>query len=543
MAGGRRRTDVPDLRRPVGELSDHPTTPGRRRGDREDLPHEHAVPTPVSRRPPVPPVPPRRVGPQTTVAPFAVPGPEAQPDKYSPERLAETPLPGTPPPGLPLGGAARRPQPPARPVPPPSLPDGHPSAPISEWPPSRPDEPPSRPDEPSARPAAARPEAARSEPATRTAETPVGETRAERSPRPPVAPKPVPARSAAPEPWATGPTGARADKPRPASAALAAGLGTAPRPAGLHPSGPVYGDWTRPSRSGGESGRVAPGPIHPSDEFPAPAPATSAIPEREVTRGRVADARDDLDDDRYDDEPYSDELARTAGPVTSPDTGPSTQVRGGRAADRARRQAIDVERRKELKRQGETMTARAYLDGDDAPARRSPKRAVLALVAVVLVALTVLGVYSFTSPETQETASEDPAPTSAPAPDTGIADATLPPLDVGAGSSAPEEAPAAPVRVPVTVLNATEVTGLAGRIAGQFSGAGWEAPVTGQYSGDDVAATTVFFTEGDETQQQAAAQLKEQFPEITGGPAVRFFEMPADAPAGLVVVAAGEWQP
>ena len=55
--------------------------------------------------------------------------------------------------------------------------------------------------------------------------------------------------------------------------------------------------------------------------------------------------------------------------------------------------------------------------------------------------------------------------------------------------------------------------------------------------------TEVFFAEGDETQRQAAAQLVEQFPELQG-PAPRFFDLPAEVTApGLVVVAAGEWQP
>ncbi|MGY1600861.1 LytR C-terminal domain-containing protein [Geodermatophilus sp. SYSU D00815] len=546
MAGGRRRTDAPDLRRPpAAELSDHPTTPGRRRGDRPDG-RDHGGPAAVDRRPPVPPVPPRRVAPQTTVAPFQVPGPEAQPDKYSPERLAETPLPGSPPAGLPLGGAASRPQPPAPPVPPPSLPAGHPSAPISEWPPARPAEPPAG---PTGAPT-------RAEAPARAAEPPVEALRAERPTRPPVAsrpavrpapgraavpPPPVPAPAApaasAPAPWTTGPTGARAEAPRPASAALAAGL----RAPATHPSGPVYGDWTRPSRSGVESGRVAPGPITASDEFPVPAPATSAIPERETTRGRRGEVRDD-EFDAYDDPEADDDRSARPARDRGPATGPSTQVRGGRAADRAKRQAVDAERRKELKRQGETMTARAYLDGEDGTSRR-PKRTVLALVAVVLVALTVLGVYSFTSPETQETASGgDAAPTSTPSAPSGVADATLPPLSVGPASPT-EAAPATPVRVPVTVLNATDVNGLAGRIAGSLTDGGWEAPVTGAYTGGDVATTTVFFTDGDETQRQAAVQLVEQFPEITGGPSPRFFEMPADAPAGLVVVAAGEWQP
>jgi hypothetical protein len=99
------------------------------------------------------------------------------------------------------------------------------------------------------------------------------------------------------------------------------------------------------------------------------------------------------------------------------------------------------------------------------------------------------------------------------------------------------------VRVPVTVLNATDISGLAGKISTTVVGAGWESPAVGAYENGDVAVTTVFFTEGDENQRQSALQLIEQFPQITG-PAPRFFELPAEVTApGLVVVAAGDWQP
>jgi hypothetical protein len=105
-----------------------------------------------------------------------------------------------------------------------------------------------------------------------------------------------------------------------------------------------------------------------------------------------------------------------------------------------------------------------------------------------------------------------------------------------------EEAPSTPVRVPVTVLNATDTTGLAGRISGALAGAGWPAGGTGQYTGGDVAATTVFIPEGDETARQAAVQLVDQFPQITG-PQTLFFAVPEQVTPGIVVVAAGDWQP
>jgi hypothetical protein len=100
------------------------------------------------------------------------------------------------------------------------------------------------------------------------------------------------------------------------------------------------------------------------------------------------------------------------------------------------------------------------------------------------------------------------------------------------------------LKAPVTVLNATKTTGLAAKIAGLIQGGGWQTAPVGQYAGTDVAATTVFFTEGDETQRQAALNLVKQFPQVVGGPTPRFFEMPAGIAApGLVVVTTGDWLP
>ena len=119
--------------------------------------------------------------------------------------------------------------------------------------------------------------------------------------------------------------------------------------------------------------------------------------------------------------------------------------------------------------------------------------------------------------------------------------APLPELETAPIEAAP--APTTPVRVPVTVLNSTEITGLAAKAAATFGTGGWETPGVGGYTGGDVAASTVFFTEGDETQRQAALQLVDAFPQLQG-PTPRFFELPADVTApGLVVVLAGDWQP
>jgi hypothetical protein len=305
-------------------------------------------------------------------------------------------------------------------------------------------------------------------------------------------------------------------------------------------SSPAYGDWTKPSHSGGAA------PLPPADTVDADdfhgdfdaeleddaqlrsAPGTTAIPERPV-RGRQQRPVDDLDDD------YTGDAPAVRGQVTGPVTGP---VAGGRAAMRAERQAADAARRKAVKRSGGSTAV--VLDPQEDGEHRKPRRVLQALVAMTVVALGVLGVYSFVSPTTTETGSSTaaaPSTTPALAPQTDVLPA-LPTEPV-----AVDPAPTVPVRVPIAVLNSTDIAGLAGKAAASFGSSGWEAPTTGAYEGGDVAASTVFFTEGDETQRQAAVQLVDQFPQLQG-PAPRFFELPADVGAtGLVVVVTGDWQP
>jgi hypothetical protein len=210
---------------------------------------------------------------------------------------------------------------------------------------------------------------------------------------------------------------------------------------------------------------------------------------------------------------------------------------GGRAALRVERQAADAARRKAEKQRGGSKVA--ALDGEDG-GRRKPRRAVKGLIAMAVVALGVLGVYSFVSPDTQDVAARTPAtPTAGQS--TAAPSQPLPPLQTEPVTVEPTVP--TPVRAPVTVLNSTEINGLAGKIAAAVVAAGWESPGVGAYKGGDVAASTVFFTEGDETQRQAAVQLVDQFPQLQG-PAPRFFELPADVTApGLVVVVTGDWQP
>lgn len=336
-------------------------------------------------------------------------------------------------------------------------------------------------------------------------------------------------------PWSTGPAGSRPGPPAPAS-------GRAAVPAA---SGPAYGDWTRPRSSAAEDTVAAP-PFIDDDEDDyssqrfarlragAP-PETTAIPEREVAARRAREREEPASSDRAGDELHpsdrGDELRHSGRGDDEPLT--STTTIGGRAALRAERQAADAARRKAAKNRP--------ADPDAPRDRRSPRRAMMGLVAVAVVALGVLGVYSYASPKAKETSSSSSA-TAASGAATGTVPgvADLPALSTAA--PAPTTTAAAPVKVPVTVLNATDINGLAASIAGVIKAGGWQTTQVGAYTHKDVAASTVYFTQGDATQQQAAQALVTQFPQLHG-PAQRFFDVPGNAAPGLVVVATGEWKP
>jgi hypothetical protein len=267
------------------------------------------------------------------------------------------------------------------------------------------------------------------------------------------------------------------------------------------------------------------------------------IPERRLSgrrRQQVAPIRDSIDHEadyqtgRGMDRVLDDD--RAPAPVRGPASGP---VMGGRAAMRAERQAADMARRKAEKRTGSAVAVLDELE-NDGPVRR-PRRVVKGLLAMTVVALGVLGVYSFVSPQTKDAAAQSPATASSPATAPGVA-SPLPELPSTPVDTAPAT-PAAPVRAPVIVLNSTATTGLAAKAAQAFVAAGWESPGVGGYDAGDIAASTVFFTKDDETQRQAALQLVDAFPQLQG-PTPRFFDLPADITTpGLVVVLAGDWQP
>jgi hypothetical protein len=169
---------------------------------------------------------------------------------------------------------------------------------------------------------------------------------------------------------------------------------------------------------------------------------------------------------------------------------------------------------------------------------RGSRGRVVVLVAVVVVALVALAVWSFQRPGSEQPAASTPSATgsASAAPSSAAPSSAVVP-------TAADPTPAGPVFAPVTVLNATSVNGLAGDIGTALAAGGWQVLEPGRYSEQDVATTTVFYTAGDTTQEQAAATLQAQFPEIAGGPSERFFDVPGVDDPGIVIIATGNWQP
>ena len=215
---------------------------------------------------------------------------------------------------------------------------------------------------------------------------------------------------------------------------------------------------------------------------------------------------------------------------------------GTRAALRAEREAAEAARRKA----GKKGPAGPAGTGPDASAGRArgPRRAVQLVLAMVVVALVVLGVWSFTSQDTKTASAQSGTSHAAAAPSASAsASAGVPtPEATAPAESVAPAVPAAPVRAPVTVLNGTRIGGLAKKVGDKFGAAGWQLEDSGNYPGTDISVTTVYYKDGDATQLQAATELVAEFPDVKG-PAPRFFDVPGVADPGLVVVATGDWKP
>ncbi len=363
---------------------------------------------------------------------------------------------------------------------------------------------------------------------------------------PPPAPEPAPDRSSAPP--------AAVDPPRPAVF-----MGPATTEVPIPQPAP-------PGRRGPDTAPPTPGPSTTADPLTADpltaarppagrAPGTSSLPSWAATPGPPTPPEQPrtvaTPADRRDGRPEARAVpplpplresgsTRAPSPAPVPDTG-SASVPGpgtgpvGRAAGRAERQAADAVRRRDERRRGVTVIPPP--PEEDRP--RGSRRLVIGLVSLVVIALVLLSVWSFSRSDTNEASSTAPAvTTSAAAPATSAAPATTEP------AAATTEAPVAtgPVFAPVSVLNSAGITGLAASIGDELTGGGWEIRTLGVYGSDDVATTTVFYTAGDATQQQAAASLVAQFPEISG-PVERFFEIPDLPDPGIVVIATGSWRP
>ena len=246
----------------------------------------------------------------------------------------------------------------------------------------------------------------------------------------------------------------------------------------------------------------------------APAPGTSLIPERRLSRSPspAGGAHPRLDRPRRRRRRPSTTTPddRAPAPVRGPASGP---VMGGRAAMRAERQAADMARRKAEKRTGSgrrrPRRARGRRRGAQAaPGRQGPprddrRRARRPRRLLVRVAAR---------PRTPRPTS--PATASRAGGRARRDRARCRRCPARRSTSPPSRPPRCARRSRCSTPPRTN--GLAAKAAAAFGAAGWETPGVGGYTGDDVAASTVFFTEGDETQRQAAVQLVDAVPAAAG---------------------------
>jgi hypothetical protein len=373
-----------------------------------------------------------------------------------------------------------------------------------------------------------------------------GAAPAGRTPDRRVSDRPAGAGAWADEPWENRTVEPRPVSARPVDARAVQGRPVQSRPVAPPPAAPAappYGDWTKPSRSGADAA---------IDTDTDTGTGTGvAVVDEPVTGGRTGEqAREQAAGRSSRAAELFPRLQASAAAANAVERAPAsdehpaamTGTIGGRAALREKRRADEEARKKAGK--GSTASGRGGGGGGGAGGgRRSPRWAATGLVAVAVVALGVLGVYSFASPHTRSTASAAAAPNSVPvtAPATNLSD--LPPLATGAVAPSVAPAPsAAAAHLPVTVLNETSITGLAARVSGAVKAGGWPVTDVGTYTPKDIATTTVYFTQGDDAQRAAAVALVDQFPQVHG-PVPRFFDVPGQPTPGLVVVTTGDWKP
>ena len=163
---------------------------------------------------------------------------------------------------------------------------------------------------------------------------------------------------------------------------------------------------------------------------------------------------------------------------------------------------------------------------------------------MAVVALGVLGAYSFVSPHTRSTAAHGHRRRAARR-STAPATQPLRPAAAGhrAGRPSARRARGAGRALPVTVLNETTVTGLAAKVAGALKAGGWPTTGVGAYKAKDVAASTVFFTQGDEKQRAGRRRSWSTSSRSCTARRRASSTSPGSPRPGLVVVLTGDWKP
>ena len=314
------------------------------------------------------------------------------------------------------------------------------------------------------------------------------------------------------------------------------------RPTATGPSPPARGDDRRSLASTRRRLR-----LRPSRAARARPRARRLIPERRTVgsparAGRAGRLADRVDADRLR---ASTQASRPPPTTTAPRrrsaVRPRGPVVGGRAAKRAERQA--AEHGPPQGARSARAPAVAVLDELEADgAGRKPRRVVKGLLAMTVVALGVLGVYSFVSPRDQggrgatSPATQRSAPALAPGRDRAAARAA----EHAGRRRRPR--PRRPVRAPITVLNATTINGLAAKAADGVRGGGLGDPRRRRLQRQRRRRQHgLLHRRATRRSGRRRVQLVDAFPQLQG-PAPRFFELPADVPApGLVVVLAGDW--